>query len=195
MSGSGLKPPGLTAWLTQLRWRRRKRIDAPSPTDDETRRSLVLGTAPGMPTKIGRRVPRSQTRSTQSESDARVEADLADDVRGETGLVEHRLNGGLVVDERVALGVARDPDVLEAVPELGDRLQERSCAGVLACRLVRVPRHDEHVVRVDLVDPVDDLREMHAVAHEPSREMGDDGVAVLRQSLREVERVLDALPR
>ena len=65
ISGSGLKPPGLTAWLTQLRWRRRKRIEAPRPIDDETRRSFVLGTAPGMPTKIGSRVPRSQTRSTQ----------------------------------------------------------------------------------------------------------------------------------
>ena len=96
---------------------------------------------------------------------------------------------------RVALRVARDPDVLEAVPELGHRLEERSGAVELARRLLRVARHDEHVVRVDLVDPRHDLREVHAVPHEPRREVGDDGVAVPGQALGDVERVLDALPR
>ena len=45
----GAELPGRTAWLHQLRWRRRNRIEAPSPIEVETRISFVRETAPGMP--------------------------------------------------------------------------------------------------------------------------------------------------
>src|SRR5215207_10848355 len=48
----------------------------------------------------------------------RVEGNLADDVGGHRLLLEHRLDGGLVADELMALRVARYADLAEAVAEL-----------------------------------------------------------------------------
>ena len=48
-SGSGLESSRPHGVVHQLRWRRRKRIEAPSPIEVETRMSFVRGTAPGMP--------------------------------------------------------------------------------------------------------------------------------------------------
>jgi hypothetical protein len=47
------------------------------------------------------------------------------------------------------------------VAQLGDRLEQRRPAAVLAGGLVRVACDDEHVVCADRVDALQDLREVH----------------------------------
>ncbi len=74
----------------------------------------------------------------------------------------------------MALRVARDPDLLEAVADLGHCLEQLRRAVVLAGRLVGVAGHDEHVVGSDLVHPREDLVQVSAIAHESRRDVRDD---------------------
>ena len=75
----------------------------------------------------------------------RVEADLARDVRRVPGLLEHRCDRRLVVDERMALRVAGDPHLGERATELVERLEQVDRAVEAPARLLGVARHDEHV--------------------------------------------------
>src|SRR5712691_10135966 len=88
---------------------------------------------------------------------AGVEAELADDVRRERLLVEHHLDRGLVADEGVAFRVAGDAHLVDAVPELGHRREERGRAVELSRRQVHVAGDREDVADADREEPLEDL--------------------------------------
>ena len=91
----------------------RRRIESPTPIRSETRRSFVRGNRSGKPDVDRERRASLPHCSDPRRGHLRVEADLADDVRRELLLLEHRLDRRVVGDERVALGVAGDPDLAE----------------------------------------------------------------------------------
>ena len=96
-----------------------------------------------------------------------IEADLAHDVRRVPRLGGHRGDGRPVVDERVGLGVAGDPDLRKRPAELGESLEQVDRAVERPTRLLRVACHDEDVPDVVSAQPVDDLGDLGRVCHEP----------------------------
>src|SRR5205085_6694174 len=88
-----------------------------------------------------------------------IEGDLADDVRRERDLVEHRLDRGVVADERVTLGIAGDPDLLKPVTELRHRAEQRGGSVERPKRLIDVAGDDEHLVDPESLDARDQLLE------------------------------------
>ena len=156
----GAEPAGRRKRLAKLPFLRRKRSDSPIPMRVETRRSFARLTTPGMPTKIGRRVPRAQTFSIHCAVTDGSKQIWLDDVRRVARLLEHRRDRRLVVDQRVALRVAGDPDLLERMAELVQRLEQRRCAVERPVRLLGVAGDDEDVAHADLAQPGDELGEV-----------------------------------
>ena len=64
-----------------------------------------------MPSSSGIVMPRLRIRPTQVVEHVGVEGQVADHVGGVAALVPHRLDGQVVADRRVRLGVAGDADV------------------------------------------------------------------------------------
>ena len=102
---------------------------------------------------MGRRVPRAQTFSIHCAVTRGSKQTWLDDVRRVTRLGEHRRDRRLVVDQRMALRVAGDPDPLERVVEPRERLEQGGGAVERAVRLLRVAGDDEHVAHADLAQP------------------------------------------
>jgi hypothetical protein len=153
---------------------------------EEIRTSFAIFTAPGIPTYIG--APRPGGAPADPVVDGVVvEADLAGDVRRVGLLLVHRLDGVLVADQGVALRVAGDADLLEAVPDLVHRPEQRCGALELAGGLRRVARHDEDVPNVSLAQPRQDLAELRPVPDEPRREVRGDLEALLREPLGQLQ--------
>src|SRR5687768_7467781 len=88
-----------------------------------TARSRWGSTAPATPTWPG-----SDPRSDGTG----VEAELGRHVVGERRLVDECLEEPVVGDERVALGVAGNPDARQLHPELGDGPKQRQAVRVVA---------------------------------------------------------------
>src|SRR5918998_1394184 len=124
-----------------------------------------------------------------------VEADLADDVGGVGRLVIHRLDGCLVADQGMALRVPRDADLLEGVPDLGHRFEERGRALELAGGLGGVPGDDERVLYAGPVQPPQHALQVRLVANKPRRDVRRHLVAPSRQPLGEPHRLFDTLFR
>src|SRR5712691_7757630 len=97
--------------------------------------------------------PTGSDRSDPPRDHAGVEAELADDVRRERLLVEHHLNRGLVADEGVALRVAGDPNLFDAVPEPCHRREQRGRAVELPRGQVHVAGDREDVANADREEP------------------------------------------
>ena len=110
----------------------------------------------------------------------RVEAHVADDVGGQATLVPHRLDGHVVVDERMAFRIARDAD-LRQVMACRQRVEKREGVGELARRLRGVAGDDEDVVDAALLERVEDLAQLVCVADQAGGEMWHRAVAHLRQ--------------
>ena len=115
------------------------------PIRSDTRRSFDRGTRPGNADVDRQARPSLPDVLDPLRGDRRVEADLADDVRRELRLLEHRLDRRLVVDERVALRIPGDPHLGERASELVERLEQVDRAVEAPARLLGVARHDEHV--------------------------------------------------
>ncbi len=120
-----------------------------------------------------------------------AEADLADDVGREAALVPHRLDGDVVVDEGMALGVAGDADLLELVTRLGHRRQQVERALEPAGRLLDVARDDEDLADAAVAQPLHDVLEVDLVGDQPGREVGDHATALGGQPLGDRERAGD----
>jgi hypothetical protein len=110
-------------------------------------------------------------------------------------LVPHRLDGDVVVDEGMALGIAGDTDPLERAAQLAQGAQHRQRALVGAGGRIGVPRRDEDVVDAGLSEPVGDLFQMDLVAQQPRGHVRDHPVAVRREPLGQGEGRFQALDR
>ena len=108
-----MKPPGAASRAKVPLCLARNRVDSPTPILVAIASSLVRSTGPGMPSSSGMVMPRPRIRPTQVAEHVGVEGQVADDVRGVAALVPHRLDGEVVADRRVRLGVAGDADVRE----------------------------------------------------------------------------------
>ena len=93
----------------------RKRVDSPTPIFVAMDSSFARCTGPARPMDGQGDAPAPYPGEPLPEH-ARVEAEVAHDVRGVLALVPHRLDGDVVVDERMALGVTGDTDVREGAP-------------------------------------------------------------------------------
>ena len=94
----------------------------------------------------------------------------------------------------MALRVAGDPDLVEAVAQRAHRGEEVDRAVELA-RLRGVPRRHEQLADAGAEQPLGDLLQVRGVAHEPGGEVGHDRVAGAREPLAQPERRLQALAR
>ena len=126
---------------------------------------------------------------------ARIETDLARDVGGVARLLEHGGDRRLVVDQRMALRVAGDPDLLERVADCVHRIEQGRGAVVGARRLVGIAGDDEDVVHTHLRHPRYQLGEMRAVDHEARREVRHDRIPVSCELAGELECVVEPLRR
>ncbi|CAM5479220.1 hypothetical protein SVIOM74S_09855 [Streptomyces violarus] len=124
-----------------------------------------------------------------------VQAEVAHDVRGVLALVPHGLDGDVVVDERVTLGIAGDTDPGEGPAQLGQPTHHRQRSGVGPGRRVGVTGRDEDVVHTGRTEPVDDLPQVGVVPQQPRRHVRDDPVAVSREPAGESEGRLQAPDR
>ena len=91
----------------QLEWPRRKRAESTTPIRVEMRKQLGrVGDAgePDVDRELDATAPNARHPLLHH---ARIEAEVADDVGRDAPLVPHRLDGQVVVDEAVALGIAR----------------------------------------------------------------------------------------
>ena len=172
---SPVKPPGATRRVISPFCLDRKRVESPTPILVAMPISLVRSTGPGQPEQQRQVMPRSRSRCSQSLTSAGSKVRLRDDVRGVLALVPHRLDGQVVVDRRVRLGVARDADVLEGPPQGGEVLQQRERVGVVAGRR-RVAAGHEHPADPRLAEPGHDLLELAATGDHPGGEVRDDDV-------------------
>ena len=156
----------------------RKRADCPRPIFIEMRTSLRVVHDAGQ-ADPDRQVGAAGAHVADPALDhRRVEADLADDARRHRRLGEHRLDGLLVADDVMALGVARDADLAERAAQLAHRAQQVGGAVELARGRVGVARRDEHLAHARREQPPGELLQVRAVAHQPGREVRHDGVAV-----------------
>ena len=126
----------------------------------------------------------------------RVEAQVADDVGGVPPLVPHGLDGDVVVDPRVALRVAGDPDRARtgcpsrpAVRAATARCRTRPAGGSAS------PAGHEHVVHPAGGQPGHDVGQVRVVAHQPGGQVRHHPVARPGQPLGQVERGVQALGR
>ena len=124
----------------------------------------------------------------------RVEGQVADHVGGVAALVPHRLDGQVVVDGRVRLGVAGDADVWERAAQLLEVLEHAEGVGVGTGRVGVAAGHEDPGDAL-AGQPVADLGQLGLVAHHPGGEVGHGDVAVAGQPLGQVERRLQALAR
>ncbi len=95
----------------------------------------------------------------------------------------------------VALGVARDPDAVEALAQRAHGGEQLGGAVELAGRLRRVAGGDEQLVDPRVAQAREHLVQVGAVAHEPGGQMRNDRVALPRKPLAERERRLEPLAR
>src|SRR5207248_1181436 len=102
-------------------------------------------------------------------------------------LVPHGLDRHIVMDERVALRVARDTYVGQTVIR-GQRGEQGERIAKLTRRLARVARDHEHVGDAGRLQRIEDLSKLHLVPDETRREMWDRLITELRERDREMDR-------
>ena len=108
-------------------------------------------------------------------------------------LIPHGLHGDVVVDARVALRVAGDPDAGERAAHLGQPGEQRQGAVEPAGRGIGVPRGHEHVVHPAGEQPGHDGVQVRVVHHQPRGQVRHHPVAPGRQPLGQVQRGVQPL--
>ena len=126
---SPVKPPGAASRAKVPLCLARNRVDSPTPILVAIAEQLGRARpGPGMPSSSGIVIPRPRIRRDPGRDDVGVEGQVADDVGGVAALVPHRLDGEVVVDRRVRLGVAGDADVRERPARASARSSSRPSA-------------------------------------------------------------------
>ena len=149
---------------------------------------------PGSPTWTGSARPSAATVREPRPDRGRIEAQLGRHVAREGRLRPERLEQRRVGDERVALRVARDPDLGQRVADLGHLPQQRQPVREVA-RLLGVAAHDERPIDAGALQPGDQLGEVGAVADHPRRQMRHGAEPERLELLAQRDRGLDALGR
>jgi hypothetical protein len=124
-----------------------------------------------------------------------VEAELADDVGRHRRLGEHRADRLLVADQVVALRIAGDADPVEVRAPGPHRLEQLRRARELAGRVGGVAGEHEQLAHAAGVQPLEQLGQVSAIAHQPRRDVRDGGVAGAGEPLGQLERGVQALAR
>ena len=178
-----------------LPWVRRKRAESPSPILAEMRTSFARGTAPGMPTWMGRCVPRRHTsfiHATVTRESKQIWLTMYVANLALSNIAWIVVSSGI---SRVALRVPGDADVVERVAELRHRLQQRCGAVERSGGLRCVARDHEHVAHAGCPQPGHDLRKVRTIGHEPGRDVRRNRIAVAGQPVDEIQRVSEPATR
>ena len=123
-----------------------------------------------------------------------VEAQLGRHVARERRLGPERVQQGRIGDERVALRIARDPDLGQRMTDLGHRAQQRQPVGEVA-RLLGVTAHDERPIDAGPLEPRDELGQVGAITDHPGRQVRHRAESQGLELLAQGDGGLDALGR